>query len=145
MHLAFVVDRTARLMRSYVNGVLADTVDISSLGSIASAAPLDVGAVTDLGCSNSSISDFRIYPSALPPSLVAKLPAGAASANSGLSLWLPFNGDFIDHSAGRNETVVFFAPQFIKRTGSAMAADFSAAYPFDVTRCRLRRLLRPDL
>ncbi len=133
VHVAFVIDRAAKQMRAYLNGVLADTEDISALGSIANTVPLDVGAYTNAGCSSSAVDDFRIYPSAFTAAEVAQFAANANLSNGKLALWLPFNGDFTDHSPHENETVVFFAPAFTTGVAGALAADFSTAYPFDMS------------
>jgi hypothetical protein len=133
VHFAFVVDRSSKQMRAYVNGVLADTADISALGSIASTVPLDVGAYTNAGCSNSAVGGFVIYARALSTAQVAQLAAGTTASTVDLALSLPFNGDFVDHSPRKNETVVFFAPAFTTGVAGARAADFSMTFPFDAS------------
>jgi hypothetical protein len=132
IHLAFVVDRAVRSIRSYVGGTLAGTQDISALGSIESRLPLDLGAYTNTGCSSSAVDDFRVYASALSPTEVAALAAGTPPT-ADAALWLPLDGDFDDHSPLRSETVPFLAPQFISGVNGAEAADFSSSFPADAS------------
>lgn len=130
--MAFVVDRPNRKIQAYLNGVLADSQDISTLGSIDSKLPLDIGAYTNRGCSTSAISDFRIYSHALDGAQVASIAAGAPPSAE-LALHLPFDGDFRDRSALANQTVPFYAPAFTPGPNGAKAADFSTSSPYDVS------------
>jgi hypothetical protein len=132
-HFAFVVDRHANKLQAYVNGALVDTQYISMLGSVASTVPLDIGAYTNAGCSNNAVDDFLIYAKALSATQIAQLAAGSKPSATGLALWLPFDGDFRDHSPRENQTVVFFAPAFTTGVGGARAADFSTPFPCDVS------------
>jgi len=133
VHVVFVVDRAAKQLRGYVNGVLQGTEDISTLGSIVNTIPFDVGAYTNQSCSNSAIDNFLIYSIALSQAQIAGLASGAPPSTNGLALSLPLNGDFIDHSPVRNETVVFFAPNFKTGVAGMKAADFSTPFPSDLS------------
>jgi hypothetical protein len=132
VHVAFVVDRFARSMRAYVNGLLVDTEDISALGAIDSNLPLDVGEYTNAGCSSSAVGDLRVYRAALSSAQVAQVAAGAASSDD-LALWLPFDGDYDDHATPPSETIAFFAPAFMTGPSGGRAADFSTYYPPDTS------------
>jgi hypothetical protein len=132
VHVAFVVDRGAGQIRAYANGRFAGSVSVAKLGSIANTIPFDLGEITNKGCSNSAIGDFRIYSSALSASEISEIAAGQSPSPNLVTLWLPFNGDFLDHSPHPSETVAFFPPAFTTGVAGAQAADFSTVFQSDV-------------
>jgi hypothetical protein len=124
VHVAFVVDRASGKMTAYYNGALTSSVGISSLGSIASNLPLDVGAYTNLSCSLSAVDDLLVYGRALSSVEIASLAGGGAPPASQLDLWLPFDNDYVDHSPNVWDTVPYYPPLFGSHLATYDAVDF---------------------
>jgi hypothetical protein len=64
VQLVAVVDRTLQQFRAYANGVLGETADITALGSLANAFPLQLGRDNDVF--KGMIDEVRVYDGVVP-------------------------------------------------------------------------------
>jgi hypothetical protein len=124
VHAAFIVDRTAGTLTAYANGVPTSTAALGSLGSVASNLPFDVGAYTNVSCSQSGVDNLVVYGRALSSSEVGALAADGTPSSAQLDLYLKFDGDFSDSSPRGSDTQPFYPPYFTTRSTARDAVSF---------------------
>jgi hypothetical protein len=95
--------REENTLRIYVNGEQKASADASAVGDITSTADLRIGRnYLDGQPFNGLIDEVRIYNRALSATEVNECYQGIYSNESGLVLYLPFDGDTLDHSRKGN-------------------------------------------
>src|SRR5262249_35101093 len=97
-HFAWVVDRQAQTLTTYVNGTAITTVSIATLGDITTSLPFRVGryvyTAADDPANNAlnyqgSMDELRVYGRALSASEVSALWATNTGSTLDLLVWLP--------------------------------------------------------
>ena len=131
-HLFVVVDRSAQLLKAYVNGVFVASTPIASIGSVTSTNHLTFGANnTASNPYNGSIDDVRIYGRALSADEVAKLAAKQPISESNLAGNWRFDDltgtTAVDSSPYANNGTL------MNGTGNSPAADGTANGPLWVS------------
>ncbi len=127
-HLFVVVDRGTQTVRTYVNGVFANSTSLSGFGSVTSTNHLQIGVgLTGSQPYNGFIDDVRTYGRALSADEVAKLAAKQPISDANLAGWWKLDDltgtTAVDSSPYANNGTL------MNGTGNSPAADGTANGP----------------